>query len=610
MNKFSKALTGILKRGGLAFSCFPASMGFAILMAGLSIWAVYTEPNTYTKLLLSLQITFMASSLVGITFSVLSRKLSGSRPSFTFFNLLTLAFACLSFISLYLLGNSKSEPSMRVASIVIAAGAIALIAFVVIPTFRSKVIDYNKMFFMTFKAFFISVLYTGVLMGGFAFVAFAVQMLLWADMTEKVYIYIVILSLLIGYAFFLGYFPNFRREEDEEFTARAEVAVRQPRFAEVLFQNIMIPIHSVLSVVLLIWSVKIVITRVWPAYGQVIGIFTAYSLFSILLYILVSSYDTKIVMWYRRIVPIATLVFLAFEIYPIYTKLSESGLQPLEYAVICVWVFAAIVSACFIFIPIVKNRIAAYIAAALIGLFVLPFIGAMDASYYSQSLRLKNALERNAMTSGGDITPSAAVSKEDKVIITEAVNYLYSDVDKPAPAWIISEMASLSDFYSVFGFNEYYRTDPDNDNPDNVDSSLTIAVAPGVADIQGYDFYLSRDAFNKSELITVTSGGIDYTVSYQMGNGAMSAPVVKVTEGNTVLIEADLNDFAAEIYDLYSGQGTGSKGGYLELDTGKLSFEKSGGGVTILIFVESANYNISNGVVQSLNIDIRGICFK
>lgn len=603
-------MTGILKRGGLAFTCFPAAMGFAILMAGLSIWMVYVEPSTYSKLLVSLQITFAASSLVGVALSVLSRKLSDSRTGFAYYNILTLVFAGISFVSMYLIGVNKNEPSMRVVARVIAAAAIALIAFVVIPTFRSRIIDYNKMFFMTIKAFFIAILYAGVLMGGFAFVALAVQNLLWADMPQKVYLYIVILSLFVGYAFFLGYFPNFKREEDEEFDSRAEIAVRQPRFAEVLFQNIMVPIHSVLSVVLLVWSIKIVIARVWPAYGQVIGIFTAYSLFSILLYILVSSYDTKIVKWYRKVVPIATLIFLAFEIYPIYTKLAESGLQPLEYAVICVWIFAAIVSACFIFIPIVKNRIAAYVAAALICLFVLPFIGAIDASYYTQSLRLRNALERNDMISGGVIKPSTTVSNEDKIIITESTNYLYNDTDKPAPTWIISNMASISDFNSVFGFNEYYRPNPDTNNPNNVVNSLTINVAPGVVDIQGYDFYLSRDVFNVSEQVSVTSGGIDYTVAYLMGKGVMNAPVIKVMKGNSVLIEVDLNDFATEIYNLHSSQGSGSKGGYVQLSTDKLSFEKSGGGATIKVLIESANYNISNNSVQSLSIDIRGIYFK
>ncbi|MHB8961547.1 MAG: hypothetical protein ACYC5K_00120 [Saccharofermentanales bacterium] len=609
MNKFSKAMSNILKRGGLAFTCFPASMGFAILMAGLSIWMVYAEPNNYQKLLISLQITFIASSMAGIALSVLSRKLSDSKTSFTVYNLLTIVFAGLSFVSIYLTGSDKDEPSMRAVSRVIAAGVIALIAFVVIPTFRSRIIDYNRMFFMTFKAFFITLLYTGVLMGGFSFVAFAVQKLLWADMDEKVYIYIVILSLLIGYAFFLGYFPDFKREEDEEFIARAEIAFRQPRFAEVLFQNIMIPIHSVLSVVLLIWSIKIVITRIWPAYGQVIGIFTAYSLFSILLYVLVSSYDTKIVKWYRKVVPIATLVFLAFEIYPIYTKLAESGLQPLEYAVICVWVFAAIVSACFIFIPIVKNRISAYVAAALICLFVLPFIGAMDASYFNQSLRLRNALERNNMISGDMITPSSEVSKEDKMIITEATNFLYGDNSKPAPSWIASQLTNLSNFNTVFGFNEYYRSDTGNEHPGNGDTSLNIGISPDAVDINGYAFYLSRNVISRSGGVDITSGGVDYTVSYLPSSGKMDAPVIKVTKGDAVLMEVDLEDFATEIYNEHS-EDTGSKGGYIELTPDQLSFVESAGGISIKVIVETAYFNISDGDIQSLGIDISGIYFK
>ncbi len=611
MSKFTKALMNILRRGGLAFTCFPAAMAFAAALAGLGIWMVYDEPITGMKLWSALLLTCAASSLVGAALSVLSRKTSGSKGNFAWSNLLTLVFAGASFAGLYLLGSNPEEPSIRIVSAVLAAGAIALIAFVVIPTYRSNVLDYNKTFFMTLKSFFIAALYTGVLTGGLAFVALAVQKLLWADMDEKVYAYISILSALVGYAFFLGYFPDFRREEDAAFTERAETAAKQPKFAEVLFQNIMIPILGILSVVLLIWSVKIAITRDWPAYSQIVGIFTAYSLFSILLYILVSSYDTRIVRWYRRGVPIATLVFLAFEAYPIYTRLSESGLQPAVYAVLCVWVFAVIVSACFIVVPIVKNRIAAYVAAALILLFVLPFAGAMDASYYTQSYRLRSALIRNGMLSGDDIAQSSAVSTEDKAIITEAVQYLFRDNDKPAPAWLSANLANPVDFYKVFGFNEYYRSEPDNNNPSINEDYISVRSGSGVLDIQGYMAYIPRDLFYKIGDVPVTAGGSDYTVSILDGQGTLGCPVIKVVKGQEILIETDLKGYADTVYAAYGGSAFSSgKGGYVEVAPGDLAFETTGGGVTVKVFVNAVDFNLSNGEIKSVNIDIAGIYFR
>jgi hypothetical protein len=611
MNKFTRILTNILKRGGLAFTGFPASMTFAVLLAGLTIWMVQTEPQTNMKLLIALQITCITSSIVAIALSVLARTLTDSRRMFALGNLLSLLFAVGAFLGLFLLGRSETDPSMRVVSIVFGAAFISLAAFLVIPTLRSTILDYNKMFFMTIKAFFIAVLYTGVLMGGFSFVAFAVQRLLLPDLNEKVYLYIVILSVLIGYAFFLGYFPNFRRAEDEEFLERAQIAIKQPRFAEVLFQNIMIPIHSALSLVLLIWSIRIVLTRVWPSYEQIIGIFTAYALFSIVLYLLVSSYDNKVVRWYRRIVPIATLVFLAFEIYPIYTKLRESGLMVLEYAVLCVWIYAAVVSACFIVIPIVKNRIASYAAAALVLLFVLPGIGALDASYGVQSMRLRNALTRNEMLTDGLITPSSEVSKEDKIIITEAVDYLYNDDDKGAPDWISDQMNSTVNFNDVFGFNQLYRYDTGIDEPDDGFQFFSIRLLPGVVGIDGYEYFISRDAFYNTEKVGVSLDGSTVDVAWQMGKGSLNAPLVRVTKGGDLLFDVDMKDIAMELYDEFLGEAPGGgKEKYLELMVEDMSFERSGGGVTIRILVDSVEFSIEDGEIRSIVTEIRGIYVK
>ena len=612
MGKLKNALSGILKRGGLAFTAFPASMAFALLLAGLSIWLIYAEPETNERLWTSLLFSFAAASVVGIAFSTASRVFSGRSHDFTIANIAAVVYSGVAFILLIFVRGDQTSPEPRVLIWVTGSAVIGLFAFLAIPSFRDKLIDYNQMFFMTIKSFFIALLYSGVLMAGFSFVAFAVERLLWEDLNEKVYMYILVISLLVGYAFFLGYFPDFRKRDTDGYSERTQIAVKQPRFAEILFQNIMIPIVAALSVVLLAWSIKIVMTGDWPVFTQIAGIFTAYSLSSIVLYLLVSSYDTKIVRLYKKINPIATLVFLGFEAYPIYSRLAAEGLKLLEYMVILLWIFAAIISLCFIFLPVVKNRVVSYVAAALVLVLMLPVTGVIDAPFYSQSARLRRVLQRNDMLNGDTIIPKSNIPVEDQFTITDAASFLYFGSEREAPLWLKGNLSDMTDFRQVFGFDEKYDRDTDP-GPEKPSKYLNLNLERGAVDVEGYAYFIPGQVLESSGEVPVGSGSEQYTVLLVYDNKEEGRlPFLWVSQDGRQVIETDFVEFTEDQFDKYFGTSESGSGKDLvhELSEGELSFTITADDFEVKIVISSIEYYLVDGEIDYINLSVYGVCIK
>ncbi|NCU25324.1 DUF4153 domain-containing protein [Candidatus Nomurabacteria bacterium] len=617
MNKFKRVVLGIVKRGGLAFTCFPASMALAVILAGLYVWLVYAEPESNERLWTSLQIALISASVAGIALSALARVFREKSREFVIANVATVVWGGIAFVLLIFVKGIEKFPETKVVIWVLGIALASLFTFLVIPTFRERLVSYNDMFFMTIKSFFIAFLYSGVLMAGFSFVAFAVERLLWDDMDEKVYLYILIGSLLIGYTFFLGYFPDFRKKDPDEYSERALKAADQPRFAEVLFQNIMIPIVAALSVVLLVWSVKIVITGDWPSFTQIAGIFTAYTLSSVALYLLVSSYDTKLVKFYKKFNPAATLVFLGFEIYPIYERIAAEGLKVLEYVIVVLWVFAAVCSVCFLLLPVVKNRVVSYVAAVLILLMMLPGTGLIDAPFYAQSARLRSVLVRNEMLDGDSVVPDASISDEDKAIITSVANYLYYNSERDLPGWLADELIDMKDFKKVFGFDEFFGDG--SGVPGKPSEYFYLNLGAGALNVEGYTFFIPGQMLVETAEVSVGSGDGSYVVKlsdeeYGAG-GKIRIPSVQVTVKGGDVFVVSLEDLVDEIYAEYvadeGNAGAGSqKSNYTDLSEDELSVVANVGGTNVKVILRSIEFYISSGDVEQVNVQVYGVCVE
>ncbi|MHB1483667.1 MAG: DUF4153 domain-containing protein [Saccharofermentanales bacterium] len=611
MKPVFRSIANVFKRGGLAFVHYPVSMLFAICLAVLSIWIIAAEPNINLKLLHSLQWTFAFGTFFGMALSVIAKKASAKQITFILTNIIAIIISGVAFIAVfYSKGNDVSSDSI---TRILAGIVISYLVFLIVPTYRGRKINYNEMVFMVIKSFFVAAVYSLVIMLGFFFVAFAVQSLIYKDLSSKIYSYIAILSGLLGYSFFLGYFPEFKDEEEAD-DEKIEALIKQPRFAEIIFQNIMIPIFAALTVVLIIWCFRILLTWEWPDFNQIIGIFSAYSLVGILLYYLVSSYSNLISRLYKKIIPITTLVFLGFEAYPIYNQINLYGVKPLEYAIVFLWIFAVITSILFLFLPIVKNRIPSYIAIVLIAVIVMPGIGATDLSFTLQANRLESLLNKNGMLVNGEIRPGSNVDKKDRQDMTDATLYLFRQENKTAPQWVTKSLPTTDNFESVFGFPQEFYSGGNFPGTNTKYISLRIDNTP--VSLEDYKFYIPKsilDYTGSKQAVVITTEKGDYRLTYDTNPGNKDAnfiPKIDITFNGENVLSSTLDAFADTLKTRYVTASGAITQGEQMIPLSEMSYVITGSKAAVKLVFQNVSFTVDAGSVVSQTFEIQGIYFK
>ena len=262
MKTFLNSISQVFKGSVKAFRTFPAAIGCALAFALVTMIRIqldWPQQEPYNFLFNCLHWSFAFGAVFGLASTTAVQSRINTKKSFIAANLLAALVTALTFLLLYLLG--KADPTLYgsryntisvISEVRVGVGIlISLLAFIVLAGYPKDKSDFSSSLFMTHKAFFIALIYGLVILGGTSGVARAVQALLYNDMSSKVYMYIDTLAGFIAFTIFVGYFPDFRKGTDDE---HREIAQRQPRFIEVLFGYILVPIVLALTVVLLIWA--------------------------------------------------------------------------------------------------------------------------------------------------------------------------------------------------------------------------------------------------------------------------------------------------------------------------------------------------------------------
>lgn len=517
MNKFTMAINRIFSGILRSITRFPAAMFSAAAIAALATVRIQLDTHAHDQLFTNLQMSFLLGAALAMALTVLAIGLSQRKSFFWAANLAALLAADAAFLLIHLPAGALSEIA---AARIFALSAAALILFLLFIS-RDPDMDFNQASFMTLKAALIAAIYALVIMLGLMFIAFTVESLLYKAMDEKVYMHIAVWSAFAWFAFFLGYFPDFRRGVSDP---QREVAGRQPRFAEVLFAYVLIPLMTLLTAVLLIWAIQILAVGDWPSFNQLSVIFTAYTLFGIFLAVMVSHYPQPAARWYRKVYPFAAVVFLAFEAYAWVSQIQMNGLMTNAYFIAVLWLLAVAGALVLLIAPVAKNRLIAWLAAGLCVLVILPWIGYHEAPVLAQQSRLRNVLIRNEMLSDERIRPApATISEQDKVIISRSADFLLNADDVRKADWFTGSLRSYSEFRQVFGFDFTTDTGVPIDQPTRF--SVDLSLPAGSATLAGYtlaawpsfepfvDFEASGAAI-RVELIQ-SDGGQDIALSIQ-----------------------------------------------------------------------------------------------
>src|SRR6056297_3520377 len=343
MNAFTQFIK-LLKDGKKAFKTYPIVIGSGIAFTLVTIIRIqldwqYQQP--YNFLFNCLHLAFAVGGIFSLALLTWEKIKYNTKKTFIIANIIGLIAAGITFILLYLWGGVLHEGAIysRISKIASARSAaailVSLLAFTIIASYPKEKSDISKSFFMTEKAFIIALIYGLVIMAGTSGVAGAVQGLLYNDMSEKVYMYLATVSGFLAFTIFVGYFPDFRKDSNDE---EKRAAQKQPKFVEILLEYILVPIILALTVVLILWAGRTVIQGIGNPFVVLSSIAAAYTLGGLWLHLMISEYESGIGKFYRTIYPFSALIILIFEAWALVNRLNDTGLKTEEYFFTLIWV--------------------------------------------------------------------------------------------------------------------------------------------------------------------------------------------------------------------------------------------------------------------------------
>ncbi|MDD4170203.1 MAG: DUF4153 domain-containing protein [Desulfotomaculaceae bacterium] len=562
MNVFILSISKIFKGAVKAFQTFPAAIANALAFAIVTMVRIqldWPQQEAYNFLLNCLHWAFALGAVFSLTVITLAQSRYNTARAFLAANLLGAAAAAVTFLMLYLFSGTTpglSEFRYLVVSNLAAARVsmailVSLIAFIYLAGYPKDKSDFARSFFMTQKALFIALIYGLVIEGGTSGVAGAIEALLYQGMSEKVYMYLATFSGFLAFTIFAGYFPDFRRGNTDE---QRELAQKQPRFIEILFEYIMIPLALALTVVLLLWAGKTVLSGMGTSFMMLSGIATAYTAGGIWLHIMVTRYESGLAKFYRRVYPIAALVILAFEAWALLIELQKAGLKMASYSFSVFWVIALVSAVLLIVFKAKAHPAIAALTCALAVFSVLPVVGYQALPVSSQVNRLETLLVSQGMLQDGQLLPAASVPEPAvRESITDAVGYLANARDAKLPAWFDQHLGDNRTFKARLGFEPAWPQ-PEEILRNNSGIVTILFLSSEAIDIGDYrwavDMQLNIDNYKGQSSVTFAGDKglyrLDWAIEMQTG-----IPTLKIDLDDRLILEQNFKTYIDRVVSAY-----------------------------------------------------------
>lgn len=562
MSSFGKFVSKIFKGGLSAFQTFPAAIACALVFTVATITQIglsWSNVESFNFLLSCFRWSFSFGALFGMMLITAAKSRFDRFIAFVVANVCTVFAASIAFFALYFFGGMPSAADSAVTVVsdlasarVVVAMIVSVLIFIVLAAYPKDQSDFARAFFMTHKAFFIALLYGAVIMGGASLIIGALEVLIFYDMWSGIYGQIGAVSGFIGFSIFLGYFPDFRksRVDDHRITAQT-----QPHFIEVLFGYILIPVFLALTLVLLGWALKTVLSGMHTSFTQLFGIAATYTLGGLWLYLMVTHHESGLARLYRRFYPIAAMVILIFEVWALVVRIGESGLKISEYYFILLWLVAA-VSSVLLLIRKSKAYLPIIFFICALGVFsVLPVIGYQPTTIASQTDRLTTLLEDENILQDHELVPVTSEPKlEVRRNITDAVIYLAGFPEDKLPSWFDPTMERGDVFKEKLGFDQAWSSEGQGGD----DSYVTSVYMPSTAiDISNYRWAVVFNSMGMKgdDHATVTGEYGTYEL-YWIIDANDGIPTFKIVTDGKTIVDEDFSSFMERIVQSYPGAQT------------------------------------------------------
>lgn len=579
----------IFKDAIKSFYRFPASITSAIIISIIGIIRIsmgWEAQKPYDFLFDSIQISALLGAISSMALVVLDEiRDKKDKQSFLLANISGLILGGISFILIYFFGGNIGEDGLKYITSISSArmGALIFTSIVLFIYFISKsktVKRFSDSFFISHRAFIISAIYGLVIMIGVSGVLGAFQSLVYRDMSYKVYQYLGVMVGFMTYTIFLGYFPSFRGPGDRE---KIEEIKTQPRFIYVLFSYILVPIMTGLTLVLLIWSVRVILNGIDVSFNQLSSIASSYVIVGIWLHIMVSQHENKMANFYKKAYPFSAILVLIFEAWALVVQLGKFGLKTGEYSFLMIWIFASI---SILLLILQKDR--AYrkisITAIIISIvWVLPIIGYADITFNSQINRLEEILIEEALLQDGEIKRAEGeVEREKRGQITDAVDFISNSEKKNTPNWFKKDLNKDKVFRDTFGFEKTYGIYLE---PTDY-SSVNLNLETGLIDIKEYDLSFiigpNRKEGNSAEF---EINDKKYEINWSEISQEQDIPKIEIKFGDKEIIKEDLKEYFEKLLEKYPPEANRSINAPIE----DLSLSIEAEDIEILLVFESIN---------------------
>lgn len=556
MNIFTRSISQAFKGAIRAFQTFPAAIACALFFALVTMVRIqldWPQQESYNFLFNSLHWAFALGAIFSLASIAAAQSKYKESGAFKIANLSGVVVAVITFMVLYFFGGTNpisTDSSYAVvsnlsASRVSVAILISFISFIIIAGLPKEESDLSRSLFMTQKAFLIALLYGVVIMSGSSAVAGAIQALLYEGMSEKVYMYLGTITGFLAFTIFVGYFPDLRKGQIDE---HRELAQKHPRFVEILFEYIMIPIVLALTVVLLIWTARTIIGGMKVPFIQLSSIATAYTIGGIWLHIMVTHYKTSLTKFYRSVYPLAALLILAFEAWALLIQLQKSGLKTTEYFFSVIWIIALVSVVLLLIVKSKAHQPIAILICFMAILSVLPGVGYHALPVTSQINHLEKLLVSEDMLKDNQLVPpDKEPERQVRQSITEAVNYLAFAENAKLPTWFDKSLSEKEVFKRKLGFEQTWPDFEQNGNGGYLSTNLILKSE--AVDISNYSWVVNLQQREESVGVEINGERGSYHINWVVNQQGVAT--LKILLNDQVILEQSMKDYIDKIAEEY-----------------------------------------------------------
>lgn len=581
IDSLRKAYTGM----GRSISRFPLTVIFLIAVAVLNSFMIENPPEDYGRYLF----TFLVGAMLSIVGQMLYERFFTQANT----RYLLMGGAVLLTIGYYFAVGPQTLFNTAITIKTMVVLFALMITFIWIPSIKSVKVPFHRSFLAALKAFFITIIFSGVLSAGISAIYYATDYLLF-DIDGKILTHLLnIVGSLFAPIYFLSMTPVYPSVQAETIPAEAWSKPEQeldhyfmvPRFLEILISYIIIPLTAIYTLILVVYVVMNIRGEFWTD-NLMEPLLVSYAVIVIIVYIIACNIENKFTVLFRKIFPKVLVPIVIFQTIASFLKIQEMGITHGRYYVILFGIFATIAGLIFSFMKPRHNGLIAVALLILATISIIPPIDAFTVSKKNQINFLEQKLTENNMLVDDTIVAKSDVSQADKIILTSVVSYIDEMGYDKEVAYLPENFNVYSDFTETFGFDMTY---PDTAFPQGEGefAYLNREANPAVG-IENFDIMLLQNLYYSAgdpnmmapESVDFEVTGQQYQFDKKMADGYFM--LIVTDEAGKELIAYDTK----ELYDKILGDDatpTVSKEGNLLIEDATISTENDQIRMTIVV---------------------------